>query len=74
MTKREIRKSIASFVLIFLIAFSAFGCITVEADGGKVWKTAKELIAEQGFINGVQMFESYQGSTGNDIGGGGPFG
>ncbi|MBO7520321.1 MAG: hypothetical protein J6T73_06035 [Clostridia bacterium] len=74
MTKREIRKSIASFVLIFLIAFSAFGCITVRADGGKIWKTAEELIAEQGFINGVQMFESYQGSTGNDIGGGGPFG
>ena len=69
-------KRVVSFIIsvVLTISFIWTGCggLYINAQGEQgTWKTAKELIKEKGFLNGVQMTETYTGSTGNDIGDGG---
>ena len=69
---RKIINSIVSVILAITFVITGFGIITVNAQGEQGnWKTAKELVKEKGFLNGVQMIETYTSSTGNDIGDGG---
>ena len=69
---KRIISFIMSFVLIITLASINGGTVKVNADGQQtVWKTAKQLVKEKGFLNGVQMIETYTSSTGNDIGDGG---
>ena len=76
--KKGIKTSL-SLLLATIIVFSGlfnFGTLaaTDNIDSQKTWKTAKELIAEQGFLSGIQMFEASERSSGNDIGDGGIWG
>ena len=63
---------IISVVLTITFIWTGFGGLYVNAQSEQSnWKTAKELIKEKGFLNGVQMIETYTHTTGNDIGDGG---
>ena len=59
---------IISVVMIITLAFNSTGALFTSAAEQSNWKTAKELIKERGFLSGVQMVETYSGTTGNDIG------
>ncbi len=61
-----------SMILVFTFVFTSCNMLFVSAaEEQKTWKTAKELISEDGFLNGIQMISTDSKSTGNDIGDGG---
>lgn len=68
--KKFFGKSILSLILTAVVLLSCVSGFSVLADESTEiqWKTAKELIEERGFLNGIQMMETRSGSTGNDIG------
>lgn len=68
MKGKRVISFILSVALVITLVSVNSSTLLVGATGEQTWKTAKELIKEKGFLNGIQMIESYTKTPGNDIG------
>ena len=69
--KKHFFRSVLSFVLILALLSSLLGTYAEtksDVSKEKKWLTFSELVAEKGFVNGVQQGWFIQSSPGNDIG------